>query len=110
MSYRVVTSPGGIPYVHALSGGLGQTPSTVAIAPSSLPWWQQIAIPVAQSVGSAVSSRIAYGKQPYGAYPSGFAVSTPYGAYGGGSYGSFQPSTLLLIGGAALLAMMLMRR
>lgn len=109
MSYRVVAGERAIPYVHALSG-LGDGPSTVAIAPSSLPWWQQIAIPVGQSVGSAVSQRIAYGQQQYGAYPSGFQFSTPYGAYGGGSFGSFQPSTLLLIGGATLLAMMMLRK
>jgi hypothetical protein len=108
MSYRVLTDAS-IPYVHSLSG-LGQSPSTVQISPSELPWWQQIAIPVGQSVGSAVSQRIAYGQQPYGAYPSGFMYQTPYGQYGGGAYGSFQPSSLLLIGGAALLALMMLRK
>jgi hypothetical protein len=108
VSYRVVAG-GRIPSVHSLAG-LGDGPSTVSIAPSSLPWWQQIAIPVGQSVGSAAAQRLAYGQQPYGAYPSGFQLSTPYGAYGGGTFGSFQPSTLLLIGGAALLAMMMLRK
>lgn len=107
MSYRVVTG-GRIPYVHSLAG-LGQGPSTVQISPSALPWWQQIAIPVGQSVGTAVSQRIAYGKNQYGGYPSGFTLGTPYGMYGGGAFGSFQPSTLLLIGGAALVAMMMLR-
>lgn len=108
MSYRVLTSSS-IPYVHALSG-LGQGPSTVQISQSDLPWWQQIAIPVGQSVGTAVSQRIAYGQQPYGGYPSGFMFQGPAGAYGGGAYGSFQPSTLLLVGGAALLALMMLRK
>ena len=91
--------------------GLGQgTPATVEIQPSSLPWWQQIVIPVGQQVGSAVSQRIAYGQQPYfGA--SGFFLQPGAGSpYYGTGFGGFDPRTLLLLGAGLALVVFLSRR
>jgi hypothetical protein len=67
---------------------------------------EAVGVPLAQGT----AQRIAYGRQPYGYYPSGFQFSSPYGTYGGGAFGSFQPSTLLLLGGAALLLLMMMKK
>lgn len=96
------------------SAGLGQAqpPPSTYVIPSQYNWWQQILIPLGQSVGGAVSSRIAYGRQPA-------PYTTPYGygsgspgtglPYAGGGIGGFDPKILLLFGGAFALLMMLRR-
>jgi len=102
-----IVAAGGLPFSYA---GLGQDPVPVASLPSSAPWWgtliQNVGVPLAQGT----ASRIAYGRQPTGIYPSGFQFTSPYGTYGGGAFGSFQPSTLLLLGGAALLMFLMMKK
>jgi hypothetical protein len=106
---RIVAAGGTLPFSYA---GLGQDPSSpVASLPSSAPWWgtliQNVGVPLAQGT----ASRIAYGRQPTGIYPSGFQFTSPYGGtYSGGAFGSFQPSTLLLLGGAALLLLVMMKK
>lgn len=100
-----------VPYAGP-GAGLGQA-STVSIASSSLPWWQQIAIPVAQQVGSAFSQRIAYGTPPPYAYPGGSSFYLQPGAgspYIGTGFGGFDPRTLLLLGVGGLALVMLMGR
>jgi len=99
------------------SAGLGQA-QTVQIAPSNLPFWQQILIPVGQSIGGAVSSRIAYGRHPApytspfgGGYGSQFYFDPGTGQpYTGAGFGGFDPKMLLLFGGGIALLMMLSRR
>jgi hypothetical protein len=105
---RIVAAGGTLPFSYV---GLGQDPAVpVASLPSSAPWWgtliQNVGVPLAQGT----ASRIAYGRQPTGIYPSGFQFTSPYGSYGGGAFGSFQPSTLLLLGGAALLLLVMMKK
>lgn len=103
MSYRVLTSPAGLPFVPALGEGLGQEPS--GTLPESAPWWghliQSVGLPLAEGTAARIAGS--------GAYPSRFTIDTPRGQYSGGAYGGFDPTTLVLIGGAALLAMMLMK-
>lgn len=92
-------------------------PSTYVIPPSPYQWWQQILIPFGQSIGGAVSSRIAYGKQPApyttpygGGYGSQFYFDPGTGQpYAGGGLGGFDPKILLLFGGGIALLMMLRR-
>ncbi|MGH7259948.1 MAG: hypothetical protein ACREI9_04620 [Nitrospiraceae bacterium] len=101
---RVVAAGGSIPYAY---GGLGQE---VTPLPASAPWWGQLIQSVGVPLAQGTASRIAYGRQPSGIYPSGFQFTSPYGTYGGGAFGSFQPSTLLLLGGAALLVLMMAKK
>ncbi len=102
---RIVAMGGALPFSY---GGLGQDP--VPPLPASAPWWGQLIQSVGVPLAQGTASRIAYGRQPSGIYPSGFQFTSPYGTYGGGAFGSFQPSTLLLLGGAALLVVMMMRK
>jgi len=73
------------------------------------PLWARFVAAFSTPVVSAVSSRIAYG-QTYAPYPGTFygGTQTPGGTYGAGGF--ISPQTLLLLGGAAILAMMLMRK
>lgn len=111
MSYRVLTEAR-LPYVHSV-GGLGA--NDLVATSSSDPWGVRIAEAFGTPIIGALSQRIAYGKPPEYAYPTGNSslyyqpggASTPYFGYG---TGGFDPRTLMLIGGAGLLAMMLLRR
>ena len=107
MSYRVLTGPA-IPFVHALPSGLGADPETAY----SGPWWGQAIQKFIDPLGGAVAQRVAYGKtDPYYS-PYGYG-STPPLYYGQGSplgsFGGISP-TMLLVGGAALLAVMMLGR
>lgn len=105
MSYRVLTGPA-IPFVHALPSGLGVEPAT----PSSAPWWGQIIQSVAEPFAQAGAQRLAYGKTD--PYYSPYGTSPMYYGQGGSSsfgVGGISP-TMLLVGGAALLAVMMLGR
>lgn len=106
MSYRTRRR---IPYVHALSSGLGAT----AEAPT--PWYGELLSKIADPLSGALSQRIAYGKQtPY----YGYGSTPPPTYYSGGGPGDFSSfggfggisPTMLLLGGAALVAMMMLRK
>jgi hypothetical protein len=105
VSYRVLTGPA-IPFVHALPSGLGAEPE----APST---WKEIIFRLSQPFAQAGSQRIAYGRtDPYYSPYGGGGSQMYYGA-GAGAYGSplsgISP-TMLLLGGAALVAMMMLRK
>ena len=114
MSYQLPRAGGKIPYVTAVENrdGLGQSQPAPLVATSEKdPVGFRLAETLGRPILAALSSRIAYGQTPGAAYyPSGFGVQTPTGFYGGGAFGGFDPRTILLIGGAGLLALMLMRR
>jgi len=102
-----------LPYVHALSG-LGVTRGTVgAEAPSySGPWYGEILSKIADPLSGALAQRIAYGKTDpyytsYGSTPAYYGGAAGYSSFGG--FGGISP-TMLLIGGAALVAMMMLRK
>jgi hypothetical protein len=109
MSYRVLTGPA-IPYVHALPSGLGFDGSVGETSSGST--WKDIILRLSEPFAQAGAQRLAYGKTDpyYSAYGYG---SSPmyYGAQGafGSGFGGLSPTTLLL-GGAALLAVMMLGR
>lgn len=88
-----------IPYVHALGPHRGLALPYPQSEPASEPYWFRIVDPFVH----AFSSRIAHGQTPVTAAPSGAYVQTPIGSVSGGTWGGFDPRTLLLIGGAAVL-------
>lgn len=107
-----------VPFVPFAGPSAGLGAETIQIAPSTLPFWQQILIPVGQQIGGAVSSRIAYGRQPApyttpygGGYGSSFYVDPGTGQpWAGGAFGGFDPKILLLLGGGLALVMLMSRR
>ena len=102
MSYRVLTGPA-IPFVHALPGGLGAEPE----APGT---WKDIIFQLSQPFAQAASQRIAYGQtQPYYGSTLFSPMQSPYSYSPLGSFGGISP-TMLLVGGAALLAVMMLGR
>jgi len=106
VSYRVLTGPA-IPFVHALPGGLGAEPE--APAPGS---WKEIIFKLSEPFAQAGAQRLAYGKtdpyySPYGpSSPQFYGQGSPYSSMG---FGGISP-TMLLLGGAALVAMMMLRK
>lgn len=116
MSYQPVTGRGSvIARARRARNGLGQLQPQLPPAPPAVgtttsdPLWARIFAPLAAPFAQATASRIAYGQTP-NYFPSGFGFQSPTGFYGGGAYGGFNPSSLLLLGGAGLVVMMLMRR
>lgn len=107
MSYRVLTDAS-IPYVHALPGGLGADPEVPA--PGS---WRDVIFRLSEPFARAASQRLAYGKTDpyYSPYGGGGGSPMFYGAGSGyqSSIGGISPS-MLLIAGAALLAVMMLRK
>lgn len=105
MSYRVLTGPA-IPFVHALPSGLGLVAEPEAPAPGS---WKELVFRLSEPFAQAGAQRLAYGKTD----PSGSPFSPPRGsAFGYDSmspFGGLSP-TMLLLGGVALVAMMMLRK
>jgi len=101
-----------IPYVHAISG-LGLTRGTVGGEAPSSPWYGELLTKIADPLSDALAQRIAYGKTD--PYYSSYGSSQQYypaagaGGYGYSAFGGISP-TMLLIGGAALVAMMMLRK
>jgi hypothetical protein len=106
VSYRVLTGPA-IPFVHALPSGLGFDGDAGTASSGST--WKDIIARLAEPFAQAGAQRLAYGKtdpyySAYGASPMYYGQS----AYGS-SFGGISP-TMLLVGGAALLAVMMLGR
>lgn len=106
MSYRVLTGRA-IPFVHALPSGLGAEPE--APAPGS---WREVIFRLSEPFAQAASQRIAYGRtdpyySSYGAAPQYYPGQPSPSSFSG--IGGISPS-MLLLGGAAVLAMMMLRK
>lgn len=107
MSYRARRR---VPYVHALAGGLGRATITEVPPSYSGPWYGEILSKIADPLSGALAQRIAFGKQD--PLYSGYGYGSTYGAGGYSSFGGFGgiSPTMLLLGGAALLAVMMLRK
>jgi len=92
-------------------GGLSQGTAVPSPAPATAttdPLWARMVSAFATPFTQAISSRIAYGKT-YPTYGGGaFQYTTPGSYYQGSGY--INPSTIALLGGGALLVLLLMRK